>query len=345
MVVPDQAKCQRSLGAPYRSARAALRMLPSDRRLGAFLTNIGGSTKTGPVLNPDLRYSPSHYPTSSFTIFAMSLIERLKTRPDCTVFLGSGLLTTAGACLASVGMSSDPSLALRSLQGIITGATIAAPAFLSEWQLRSHERLRQEAATRNHLIRRAMARSLARALRDAEKNRELAVLIPEGLRDQFFKMWPSLLDRCKTDDILVDDLFPLSLSEEQWDIVVSYYDDLCDPSLASRPDEFRQRLVTQETVSQQALARLLFRLPLERDNDEPLYLFGRQLEQLWVRFLRRSICFKTSPAVPDCLRKPLFGGRRRVRCHLFEGAKGNARRASRAPRRAQKSQPTNCRGH
>jgi tetratricopeptide (TPR) repeat protein len=152
---------------------------------------------------------------------------------------------------------------------------------LSEWQLRSHEGLREEAAKRNHLIRRAMARSLARALRAAEDNEDLSVLVPKDLRDEFFEIWPSLLERCQNDDNLVEDLFPLSLSEDQWTILNSFYDDLTDPNLASQPEELRERLAAQEVVSQRALARLISRLPLERDPSEPLSLFGRQLEQVW----------------------------------------------------------------
>ena len=225
----------------------------------------------------------------------MSLIDRLKTRPDCTVLLGSGLLTTAGACLASVAGSPEPDLAIKTLQGVITGATILAPAILSEWQVRSHERLREEAAKRNHLIRRAMARSLASALRAAEDKEELAFLVPKDLRDQFFEFWPSLLDRCRKDDTLVEDLFPLSLSEDQWSLLNSYYDDLHDPSLASQPEEYRQRLAAQEAVFQQALSRLLSRLPLERSADEPLALFGRQLEQLWAASASDSFAHKLLP--------------------------------------------------
>jgi len=225
----------------------------------------------------------------------MSLIDRLKTRPDCTVLLGSGLLTTAGACLASVAGSPEPDLAIKTLQGVITGATILAPAILSEWQVRSHERLREEAAKRNHIIRRAMARSLASALRAAEDKEELSVLVPKDLRDQFFELWPSLLDRCRTDDTLVEDLFPLSLSEDQWALLNSYYDDLYDPSLASRPEEYRQRLAAQEAVFQQALARLLSRLPLERSPDEPLALFGRQLEHLWAASASDAFALKLLP--------------------------------------------------
>jgi tetratricopeptide (TPR) repeat protein len=192
-------------------------------------------------------------------------------------------------------VSPESDSAVKLLQGVITGASIAAPAILSEWQLRSHERLREEAAKRNHLIRRAMARSLSRALRAAEANEELSVLVPKDLRDQFFEIWPSLLDRCQSDDTLVEDLFPLSLSEDQWTLLTSFYDDLTDPSLASRPEEFRQRLAAQEVVSQRALARLISRLPLERNPEELLSLFGRQLEQVWPTSDSEAFALKLLP--------------------------------------------------
>jgi tetratricopeptide (TPR) repeat protein len=170
------------------------------------------------------------------------------------------------------------------MQGTATLGSLAATGFFAEWQIRKHEQAPKEVAERNHLIRRAMAAALARALREAENKADLAGHIPSAFRDDFFSQWPRLLEEAEKSEgnDRIDKLFPIDATEKEWKIVTSYFDSPSDSGFDEQSPETQQRLREREQASCGALSSLLRQLPVGYPKQEFITLFDGRLEKEWL---------------------------------------------------------------
>ncbi|HEX4007287.1 MAG TPA: tetratricopeptide repeat protein [Acidobacteriaceae bacterium] len=187
---------------------------------------------------------------------------------------GSGL-TFLGAA-ATLGVATPEHWLAAASSSLLTGA---GALFLNELHKSYHDQDDEEKARRNHLIRRGMARALRDALLDART--ELAADLPSNLRESFFRYWPDLLHRAQTDDEAVELVFPLDRSEDQWNLLNRYSDDLQAAELAADPVERQARLYKRELQDQEALAALLCRFPLGNSHSRVIRLFTQTLQDRW----------------------------------------------------------------
>jgi tetratricopeptide (TPR) repeat protein len=200
-----------------------------------------------------------------------SVAERARYLPalfgSCASFLGAAAAAAAATPDHQVG------------DGLAVLVPGVGAALLNEFHKSFHDSSDEEKARRNHLIRRGMAQALRDALLHAET--EFAEDVPADLRDSFFKEWPQLLTRAQTDDDLIDMLFPLDQSEDQWNLLNRYYDDLNAAKGEPVPTAQRTILLKREAEDQQALASLLRHLPLREEDSPVTRLFGQNLADRW----------------------------------------------------------------
>jgi tetratricopeptide (TPR) repeat protein len=178
------------------------------------------------------------------------------------VLLASGVTTFAAAALqgASLGTPAPGVITLpvvlatfavvvQGVSGLITNVAAAKLAELEN----------QKLAERNHLVRIGMAQALRDAMseewKELEASRDSVVLMK---MQQFFKIWLDQLDLAldpKSEPAIVEALFPLHISEEQWKAVTRY--ELDEERVKKLPEEVRQRYAETQEADAEALADLL----------------------------------------------------------------------------------------
>ena len=169
--------------------------------------------------------------------------------------LGSLFAFVAAAIAAAQAAPDNPVPAAIAAFAPWAGALLVNEAHKLYSESNAHEK-----AQRNHLIRRGMAQALSKALRHFESDCDD---IPDDLREDFFTHWPELLAQAQTDDSLVDRLFPLSSSEDQWNLLNRYFDDLVQARQAKLSEEKLTILSELESQDRNALASLLRDFPVQ----------------------------------------------------------------------------------
>ncbi len=232
--------------------------------MGGTVTT-GHQEKTGIPLNPRQSSSTIHPMASPGTLPA-------KDRVSCAPTLFGSLLSFLAA--AGAAAQATPEHALPA--ALAAFAPGVAAILINETHQRMRERDAQQKARRNHLIRRGMALALRHALLELQHDCEE---VPAGLQADLFTHWPSLLEEAETGDDLIDRLFPLSSSEDQWHLLNRYYDDLQQAEQAQLPSEKLSLLREREAEDQHALVSLLCDFDLQPADDRILDL--RTLADRW----------------------------------------------------------------
>lgn len=211
--------------------------------------------------------------------------ERVKYLP---ALFGSGVSFLAAA--AAAGAASPDHQTTAALAVLIPGV---GAALLNEFHKSFHDSNDEQKALRNHLIRRGMAQALSDALVRAKTS--FGEEVPPDLRESFFHYWPDILARAQKDDELIELLFPLEHTEDQWSLLNRYCDDLGALNQSSLPSEQEARFRQRENLDQQTLASLLRSLPVKESDAGIIRLFGQNLSDCWPQDAALSFAVRLLP--------------------------------------------------
>lgn len=200
-----------------------------------------------------------------------NMSERLKYLP---ALLGSGL-SFLGAAAFAAGAAPEHAWSVA-LAAAIPGI---GSALLNEFHKSFHEEKDEKRARRNHLVRRGMAKALHDVL--ISNRPKLEDVVPFELHQRVFEYWPLLLELAEKDDDLVDRLFPVDQSEDQWELVSRYSADFIEARQAADESEQIARVRARESTDRQAMSALLRNFPLLDEDHRVDGRFSVPLERQW----------------------------------------------------------------
>jgi tetratricopeptide (TPR) repeat protein len=151
----------------------------------------------------------------------------------------------------------------------------------------------QELANRNHLIRRGMAKALVQALRDARLQSDFCE--PPELYNKLLTVWCDQLDEAlRPASSHLEKLFPIEVSETQWEVVTRYDAHYDQEWLSNRQEKIRAGYAAESEQDAEALADLLWDLADDPPEEPPSILSGK-LRAKWGRDGARSFARNLLP--------------------------------------------------